>query len=283
VRQSLDIWLDAFKEHRLLTSATAIAMRTVIGFLGLAFLAFALLGPLGQQSAWTHQIAPAPEPRVTQPTFGAINAAVERIFASDTMGLIAFAAALALWEASGAIRAVLDALNTIVDAEETRPAPERFAVSILLAVAVMSLIACALFVVAVCGRLLSSSGGVAHWLVAVLRWPAAAVFLGIAVGIVARFAPVKHRGARWASVGATLIVVSWLVESAIYAWYLENVADFKSASGNLLLVLTILTYFYISSIVFLVGAELDEMLRAEAGGEWSLTAHALIRRAFSHG
>jgi uncharacterized BrkB/YihY/UPF0761 family membrane protein len=78
-----------------------------------------------------------------------------------------------------------------------------------------------------------------------------------------------------------VIVVASLVESAIYAWYLENVADFKSASGNLLLVITILTYFDISSIVFLVGAELDEMLRAEAGGESNLTAHALIRRAFS--
>ena len=169
---------------------------------------------------------------MTHPTFTAINAAVEKILASDSTVLIAFAAALALWEVSGAIRAIMDALNAIVGAEETRAAPERFAVSILLAFAVMALIATALFAVAICGRPLDASGGFVHWLVAVLRWPVAAVFLGIAVGVVARFAPVKRRGVRRASLGAALIVVSWLVESAIYAWYVENVADFKSASGT---------------------------------------------------
>src|SRR5215471_16941030 len=176
MRGFIDTWLDAFKEHKLLTYATAIAMRTVIGFLGLAFLAFALLGPLGEERVWTKRIAPTLEPKVTHPTFEAINAAVEKIFASDTTVLIAFAAALALWEVSGAIRAVMDALNTIVGAEETRPAPERFAVSILIAFAVMALIATALFAVAICGRLLDASGGFVHWLVAVVRWPVAAVF-----------------------------------------------------------------------------------------------------------
>jgi membrane protein len=112
---------------------------------------------------------------VTHPTFTAINAAVEKILASDSTVLIAFAAALALWEVSGAIRAIMDALNAIVGAEETRAAPERFAVSILLAVAVIALIATAAFAVAIRGRLLDASGGFAHWLVAVLRWPVAAV------------------------------------------------------------------------------------------------------------
>jgi hypothetical protein len=63
VRGFIDTWLDAFKEHKLLTYATAIAMRTVIGFLGLAFLAFALLQPLGEESVWNRHIAPALEPR----------------------------------------------------------------------------------------------------------------------------------------------------------------------------------------------------------------------------
>jgi membrane protein len=281
VRDFIDTWRDAFKKHKLLTYATTIGMRATIGFLGLAFLTLAVLRPLGEESVWRDHLAPALEPKVTEPTFVAFDAAVEKIFASDSSGLIAFAAALALWEVSGAVRAVMDALNSIVDAEETRPTALRYGLSFVLALAVMALVACALFVVAVFGRLLAASGGSAHWLVAVLRWPAAAFFLGVAVGIVARFGPVEHRGARWASVGATLIVLSWLAESALYAWYFQNIADFKSASGNLLLIITVLTYFYISSIVFLVGAQLDELLREEAGGESHLTAHGLIRRAFS--
>ena len=116
------------------------------------------------------------------------------------------------------------------------------------------------------GQLLGESGGILHWLIAVLRWPVGALFLGLAVGIIARFAPVEHRGKRWASVGATLIVVAWLVESAIYAWFLRDFADYKSAAGNLLLLMVVVTYLYVSSIVFLVGAQLDEFLREEAKG-----------------
>jgi membrane protein len=135
-------------------------------------------------------------------------------------------------------------------------------------------------VVALSSMLLDAGGGIWHWLVAVLRWPAGAVFLGLAVGIVARFAPVEHRGARWASVGATVIVVAWLAESALYAWYLKDFADYKTAPGNLLLLLVVTTYLYISSIVFLVGAQLDEMLREDAKGDEILGIHELARRVF---
>lgn len=278
MRAYLQTWVDAFNEHRLLTYATAIAMRALIGCVALAFLTFAVLGAAGRQDVWREHLAPAIEPKLTHPTFVAIDAAVEKVFAGNTAGLIAFAALYAIWQVSGSVRAVMDALNAIVDAEETRPTWLRFAVSVALAVTIIVLVACALFVVAVCGRLLSSSGGVWHWLVAVLRWPAGAVFLGLALGLVARYAPAKHRGARWASVGAGVIVVAWLVESALYAWFLRTFPDFKTAAGNLLLLVTVTTYLYISSIVFLVGAQLDEFLREAADGEGNLRLNELFRQ-----
>ena len=43
------------------------------------------------------------------------------------------------------------------------------------------------------------------------------------------------------------------MESAAYAWFVKNVADYKTATGNLLLVVVVTTYLYVSSIVFLVG------------------------------
>ena len=78
MRAFLRTWTDAFNEHRLLTYATAIAMRAFSGSIALAFLGIALLGGLGQQDVWQEHVAPAIEPNVTQPTYEAINAAVER-------------------------------------------------------------------------------------------------------------------------------------------------------------------------------------------------------------
>ena len=280
MRKFLQGWLDAFREHQLLTYATAIAMRALIGFAALTFLALALLGATGGEKVWKQHIAPGIQPKLTHPTFEAINAAVEKTFASDSKGLIVFAALYAVWQVSGSLRAVMDALNAILGCKETRSTLRRLAISIGLAVVVIMLIACALFVVGVSEKLLGASGGIWHWLVAVLRWPAGAVFLGLAVGIVARAAPVETRGARWASIGAGLIVVAWLVESAVYAWFLKNVASYKTASGNLLLLVVVTTYLYISSIVFLIGAQLDEFLRQEAKGKDPVGLRDVAKRLF---
>jgi len=71
-------WLDAFREHRLLTYATAMAMRAFIGFIALTFLGLALLSAFGGESIWSDHIAKTIEPKLTHATFEAINAAVER-------------------------------------------------------------------------------------------------------------------------------------------------------------------------------------------------------------
>jgi membrane protein len=280
MREFVQAWRDAFRKRRLVIYATAIAMRALIASVGLTFLAIALLGATGEQKVWEKHIAPAIEPKLTVPTYIAINAAVEKIFTSNSAGLIVFASIYAVWQMSGSLRAVMDALNAIIDRDETRSTLYRLALSFGLAVLVIVLIACALFVVGLTSKLLGESGGVVYWLVAVLRWPVGALFLGLAVGIVARLAPVEHRGARWASVGATLIVVAWLVESAVYAWFLKNVADYKTASGNLLLLVAVTTYLYISSIVFLVGAQLDEFLRQDAKGNRNVGIHDVARKIF---
>ncbi len=203
MRAFFEPWHEAFRKHRLLTYAWAIAMRAFIGLAGLTFLTLALLGATGHTEVWQDHVAPAIEPKLTHPTFAAINAAVEKIFASNSAGLIAFASVYAVWQVSGAVRAVMDALNEIMGRDERRRVLHRVGLSVALALAVIALIACTMFVVFVSNKLLGESGGIWHWLVAVLRWPVGAVFLGLAVGIVARFAPVEHRGVRWASVGAT--------------------------------------------------------------------------------
>jgi len=280
MREFLGAWTDAFHEHRLLTYATAMAMRAFIGSISLAFLTIALLGAFGEQDVWRDHIAPAIEPKLTHPTYEALNAAVEKIFATNSPGLIAFASAYALWQVAGSIRAVMDALNAIIECDEKRSTWRRFALSVALAVAVILLIGCAFFVVLVSGRLLGESGGVWHWLIGVLRWPVGALFLGIAVGVVARFAPVEYRSKRWASVGAALIVIAWLIESAIYAWFLQNHADYQSATGNLLLLMVVVTYFYVSSVVFLIGAQLDEFLREQSKGRHTVGVPAFARRVF---
>jgi membrane protein len=205
--------------------------------------------------------------KVTAPTDAAITAAVDKIFTEQSTGLIAFAAAFAVWEVSRAIRIVGLALNEITDQEENRPLWRRVLVSQALAVVVIISIGLAVVAVVAVGRILDETGGPWRWLLGVLRWPAGAVFLGFAVGVVANYAPVRSHGSRWATAGAAVTVVAWLIESALFAFYVARIGNYRSAAGNLLLFLVATGYLYVSAIVFLVGMQLDEFLQEDSPGE----------------
>src|SRR5689334_20005641 len=94
------LWVDLFKRHNLLTYASAIAFQTLVAFVALALLLLGVLGELGRQDVWKNQIAPEIEPKVLGPVFDGINATVEKIFGSSSIGLIVFATALTIWETS---------------------------------------------------------------------------------------------------------------------------------------------------------------------------------------
>jgi uncharacterized BrkB/YihY/UPF0761 family membrane protein len=93
------------------------------------------------------------------------------------------------------------------------------------------------------------------------------LLLSFAFGVVVRYAPEESRSKRWASAGATLVVVLWIAQSLIFAAYLRYLGNYKSAAGSLLFVYVITTYCYVGGIVLMVGIELDEQLRQDLQGE----------------
>jgi len=269
----------AFRERSLLVYAGAIGFHAFAALIGLTLLTLAVLPAIGQEDLWNEHVAPLVAAKVTAPTYAAITAAVDKIFTERSAGLIAFAAAFGVWEVSRGVRIVGLAINAITGDRENRPLWRRVAASLALAVVVIVCIALAVGAVLVLGRAIASSGGVLHSLLALLRWPLGAVFLGLAVGLVANYAPVRSHGSRWATWGATLTVVAWLVESAIFAFYVSRIADYRSAAGNLLLFLVVSGYLYVSAIVFLVGMQLDELLQADSGGEAPHILTAVLGRS----
>jgi membrane protein len=93
------------------------------------------------------------------------------------------------------------------------------------------------------------------------------VLLCATVVVLLRWAPAKHVEFRWISAGSVLVILSWLGASLAYGFYVRTVADFKSAFGFVAAGLVLTGYLYVSSIVFLVGAQIDEIARQDAKGE----------------
>ena len=252
------LWVELFDRHSLLTYASAIALRALIAAVACTLFGLGILGAANQEQLWRETIGPAIEPKVLPHVFDGIDQTVNRVFSSSSAGLVALAAALAVWEVSGIIRAGIGALDEIYETSETRPFWIRFPISLGLAI---------LFLAAVLGAIaIVWAGHVSgSWSIPILilRWPAAVVLIAFAFELIVRWAPAEHRRTRWASLGSMLVVVGWIGETLIFGAYVRSVANFRTSVGSLEVFIFLATYFYIFAIVLLVAMELDELVRLD--------------------
>ena len=82
------------------------------------------------------------------------------------------------------------------------------------------------------------------------RWILAIALLAVALGLLVRFGPAKHRSKKWISAGTLLVIVSWIAATLIFELFVMDVANFKTATGELAVFLVLIGYVYTSSIIF---------------------------------
>ena len=267
---------EEFRKRDLLAYASAIAFRGLVALVPLTLLGLGLLGALGYQDVWRETVAPALEGRLTGPVYEGIDYSVEQILSSGTAGLIAFAAALLLWDLVWAVGAVMSALNRIHDVEEGRSGRRRLLVRVWLAGVVgVCLIGAALAVLAAP----KLADGALDVVVGIGRWIVGVTLLGLAVGLLFRYAPAERPQAKWASAGSVLVIASWIVASLLFRLYVTTVADFETAVGSLTVFLVLTAYVFTSAAIFIVGAQLDELLRMDAEERESVGVFQLLRAA----
>jgi membrane protein len=259
----VQLWIDLFDRHELLDHASAIAFQVLKSVIPLTLLGLAILGASGQQHVWRNTIAPSIKPHVQQPAYHAIDYAVEKIFTTDSTGLIVFAAFLSLWYISGAVRAMMGALNQIYEAKDERRWPVRYAISFGLAACIGFGVIGALLVTVLLGHV----GGSLEVVAQIGRWIGAIVLLGLALGLLVRFAPAERRSKKWASAGSALVIVTWIGATLTFELLVSHVLNFKTATGSLAVFLVVIGYVYTSSIILMVGVELDELLREDTAGQ----------------
>jgi membrane protein len=258
LKKIVRLWVELFDRHNLLTYASAIALRMFIAAVACTLFGLGILGAAHQQQLWKQTIGPEIKPKVLPDVFAGIDQTVHRVFSSSTAGLLALASALAVWAVSGIIRAATRALDEIYETPETRPFWIRLPVTFGLAILVLAAMLGAILII--WAGHVSGSWSLP---ILILRFPAAALLLAIAFEIIVRWAPAEHRRARWASLGSVLVVVGWIGVTAIFAAYVQSVANFRTSVGSLEVFIFLATYFYIAAIVLLVAMELDELVRAD--------------------
>jgi membrane protein len=262
--------LDGFKRHDLLTYASAISFQILTAIIPFALFVLAVAGLLDLSSVWRDHLEPRLRENVSAAVFAVISNAVNKVFAGRPWLWATVGGGLALWQVSGAVRAVMGALGRIYGAPAERPFFKRYAVSFALSIAVG-----ACFILATVCLLLAPFFSVAHPGVAwgvfafVVRWTLGAGLLLLAVGLLLHHAPATAQPLPWVSLGATIVIVLWVIVSLVFYFYLTTLASDESAFGSLAVVIVAMAYLYISTTVFLFGAQLDAIIRAQATGALS--------------
>jgi membrane protein len=260
-RAKLRAFVDAYVANDLLTYASAISFQVLSSLVPLLLFTVGLLGFFSLEGVWRDELARDIQPRVSGPAFGLMDEVVNHVLDSRTVFWVTAGFVIALWEISGAMRAVMGAVNRVYGDETRRSWRRRMGVSTALGVAVGACMLAAPAVVLL-GPLVH--GDVEPGLDAVLlifRWGVAAAILLFAVALLLHFAPERRQPLHWVTFGALLIMFGWLVMSIGFGVYLRDVADYNSIFGGLATVVVLIAYLYAGAVVFLGGVQIDAMIR----------------------
>jgi membrane protein len=167
---------------------------------------------------------------------------------------------IALWSANAGMKAIFDALNIIYDEEEKRGLIRLNVVSLFFTFCAIAGALLAVGAVVVFPLVLAAFG----WsssdepIIGFLRWPVMFVLILVGLAVLYRYGPSRRLAKwRWLSVGSVFAAVAWLAVSSLFSWYLGNFANYNATYGALGAVVGLMMWMWLSTIVVLVGAELN--------------------------
>ena len=197
---------------------------------------------------------------------GLIEQELRRVIEQQNAGLISFGVLAAVFFATGGTNALIKALNRAFDVDETRPFLRKYLLALGMTVlAGASLILAFLLIVlgqVLAGDVASRFGlGEATWdIMTALRWPVIVLLLAVAVTVLYRLGPNLRMPLRWVVPGAAVFTVGWLAATWAFGFYVSNFASYGATYGALAGVAILLIWFYMSSFLLLLGAEINDVI-----------------------
>ena len=188
---------------------------------------------------------------------------IRRISDSDSGGILTFAFLLTIWSSSGALVSMTTTLNAAYDIVEGRPFWKVRLTAIALTIGL------ALFILTSISLVLVGPGSAEHlavrfglgdafkWTWWIVQWPVVFLLVTTAVGLVYYFAPDAEQEWVWITPGSLLATTLWVAVSLGFKTYLKFFGSYNETYGTIGAIIVLLTWFYLSGLAILVGAELN--------------------------
>ncbi len=185
----------------------------------------------------------------------------------QTLGFAAILGILiSLWSANSGIKGLFDALNVVYHEHEKRSFIKLTLISFCFTIGAIVFVTIALSVVVAVPIMLNfvGLGSVSGVLLAVARWPVMFLVITLALSVIYRYGPSRNKARwQWVSWGGASAAVVWIIASLAFSFYVSNFGNYNKTYGSLGAVVGFMTWIWISSIVVLMGAELNAELEQQ--------------------
>jgi len=196
----------------------------------------------------------------------AIAAPLAKVLSNQNGGLLSVGIILALWSGSNAMSTFIKALNRAYDVQETRPIWKAKGLQVLLTLFMGVITSLAFIVIVFGGKLgdvIARHIGAGHIFTIVwniLRWPLILAFIALALAVLYWVGPNIKQKFQWISPGAILATIVWLLAIGGFGLYVSKFGRYDKTYGTLGGMIVLLLVFYISSLVIMLGGQLNSEL-----------------------
>jgi len=204
---------------------------------------------------------------------------VTEVTRTDGHRLFSISFIAAIWIASSAIGAVMNALDLIqqTPAAQMRPYWQRKLVSLGLTIGTIILLVAASFLVFVSDllvRLLATRSclldpgqacSVSVWILTgwrLLSWPLALGIVALTFALIYRLGPSRQQKYTPIAPGAILAAISWAGISGFFRLYVSQYGAYNKVYGAVGAVIVLLLWLYLSALVILIGHQLNVTIGA---------------------
>ena len=229
-----------------------IFLTALVSFLPIPHLLERLLDYVGQ-------VLPVPAMILVQQT-------LTEITREQRGGLLSFGFLLTLWAASSGFHALNSALTIAFGVKQFRPWWKERLIALAQTLGVSVFIILALVIIFFGGAIDTLVGqnygfsSVSHTIWLILQWPLVVVFVFFGLEMIYYTSPNVKLRWKWFTPGAIFALISWLIISYSFKFYVARVSNYTLTYGSLGSVMALMFWLYLTSIVILIGGEINGVI-----------------------
>lgn len=247
--------------------AAQIAFYTMLGLFPFMIFLLSMIGTLPLGEALTPMVLEALKEQMPPEAANYVANTVINLLPERNQGLLSFGLLASLWGASMAVGALITTINRAYNIHQRRNMVSQKVLAIVLTLALSGMWLMSMTIILVGPRVtqeIFTFMGIASetntfW--TSIRLPMAFFLNIVALSVLYYIAPEAKQKFRWILPGAVTAAVLWMAASSGFRVFLRNFGQYNTTYGSLAAVVILLIWLWISGLVFLLGAEINALMK----------------------